>query len=695
MGFTVLNKSNTFHLSYSEEHPNLTKQIDVVAIDDETCLFVECKAAQKSGTSSNWKNEIAEISGLFSKLKKEIQKKYPNRKCKYIFATSNYTLGDQDKDRLADADIIYFDNNTVLYYEKLVAYLGSAAKYQLLGSIFAGTTINNMDSSIPAIRGSMGGITYYSFLMKPADLLKIGYVLHRTNANNDYDDLLPSYQRLIKKERLNSVRKFVDEGGYFPNSLIISIDSKKKKPLQFDSFGPSAGRDSLMQAGILHLPKCYQSAYVIDGQHRLYGYADSKYANNNCIPVVAFENLDKEKQLKLFMEINENQKAVSKALRNILEIDIYYDSENASLRKKALLGKIAKRLGEDHKSPLNGRVIIGEDAATEKCCITIDYIKAALEKTDFFNRYKRNGTVTFHGLFDKDENNATMDTIYPLLRSYLNIIQEYCPDEWDSYIAKNNAIVAVIRIFDDIVNIVLEKNPALASNTDALLKESEEFIISLADVLLDLPVEKREEIRRMLGEKAKEDAYRTIQMAMHEKYSNFTNENIEKYYVEKYTNYAAKAKESSKRVIEFLRAVTKEAFDGSNWMVDHMEEAHHSDFYSRIAKKTTARQRQGDFSPVDEWTELTMADIVKIICFSTHWSDLYKDKLLSIGYSDTKVNFVGLARAIDTIYNKALEGRSVTLSEYQQVQTLSVLLEEGETDGTGIEVGRGEETVTV
>lgn len=45
----------------------------------------------------------------------------------------------------------------------------------------------------------------------------------------DYDyneankNMMPTYQRLIKKKRLLDVQRFINDGGYFPNSLIISI----------------------------------------------------------------------------------------------------------------------------------------------------------------------------------------------------------------------------------------------------------------------------------------------------------------------------------------------------------------------------------------------------------------------------------------------------------------------------------------
>lgn len=59
----------------------------------------------------------------------------------------------------------------------------------------------------------MGGFKYYSFSIEPERLLKIGYVLHRNEANKN---MMPTYQRLIKKNRLKSVQQFVNNGGYFP-----------------------------------------------------------------------------------------------------------------------------------------------------------------------------------------------------------------------------------------------------------------------------------------------------------------------------------------------------------------------------------------------------------------------------------------------------------------------------------------------
>ena len=109
----------------------------------------------------------------------------------------------------------------------------------------------------------------------------------------------------------------------------------------------NSSEDSNAQLGILSIPNAYGIAYIIDGQHRLYGYAGSDYKRTNTIPVVAFENMESREQLQIFMDINENQKAVSKNLRLDLEEDINWESLQVDSRLKALRSSIIKALAAD------------------------------------------------------------------------------------------------------------------------------------------------------------------------------------------------------------------------------------------------------------------------------------------------------------------------------------------------------------
>ena len=284
MGFTNMNADSELYMPYDFHDESLVHQVDVLAVDDETVIMVECRATDEM-TEISFAEEIKQFSDKISGLRKEILKKYPNRKSKFIWATHNYIIKKKDLLALEKAGIAYFNDSVVEYYSDLAKHLGSCSRYQLLGSLFANQEIKNMENRIPAIQGKMGGYTYYSFSIEPEKLLKIGYVLHRNEANQN---MMPTYQRIIKKARLKSVRSFINDGGYFPNSIIISIDSGGKG-LVFDQSSTKVD-GSISKLGILHIPKRYRTAYIIDGQHRLYGYSDSKYARTNTIPVSLFDD---------------------------------------------------------------------------------------------------------------------------------------------------------------------------------------------------------------------------------------------------------------------------------------------------------------------------------------------------------------------------------------------------------------------
>src|SRR5208283_4388827 len=111
---------------------------------------------------------------------------------------------------------------------------------------------------------------------------------------------------------------------FFPNSIIVNLETGGRAP-RFDPVSKAIDGPVL---GTLYLPRTYRAAYVIDGQHRLYGYANSDRATSELIPVVAFVNLPRSEQVRLFMQINENQQAVPKNLRNTLNSDLLWDSSD-------------------------------------------------------------------------------------------------------------------------------------------------------------------------------------------------------------------------------------------------------------------------------------------------------------------------------------------------------------------------------
>lgn len=685
MGFKIMNATNKFVVVYGRSR-QISKQIDIVAIDDETCLCIECKAATRANTSHDFRSEIMEIAGYKERVFAKLLEQYPGRKCKYIFAVKNYILGSANHDLLKEENIHFFDNSSIKYYSSLAGYIGTAARYQLLSSLFAGMEIEGLQNTVPAIKGSMNGVEYYTFLAAPEVLLKIGYVLHRTNANNDYDDLLPSYQRLIKKDRLEKVQRFISEGGYFPNSLVVSLECPggvEFSPVRYQN-------RTIRNVGMLSLPKAYQTAFIIDGQHRLYGFANDNHSTDCLIPIVAFVNLSKETQLKLFMDINENQKAVPKPLRNILEIEVFYDSPNPINRKKALLGKIAKTLGEDRESPLYGRVVIGEDARGDICCITIEAIKIAFEKTDLFNTYKSNGSLEKEGLFEKEgsENETTFSVVYPLFVKLLKLVATQSDEVWydnNSYITKNNnGVVAIIRILADIIDIEVEKDTSLINDTNALFEKCKPFVGLLSETIKGLDSEKREEVRKTRGTSGQEKPYRIIQMTMHENDSSFTNERIESYYVEYYSNYNDAAKYALNSIKKELINYAQTVFTEEDWMRKHLSQEHEISLVNRKNEKLIGISRSGVDNPtVEIWDLLTLEDMREIIGNGTNWSEYFKEYFVSHGIDMTKIDLLSELKTMVGFEKNVEAGTKITRTNYQAIDDLNKKLtgeENGRTD---------------
>lgn len=666
MGFKRMNATNKFAAILG----GYSKQVDVVAMDDETCIFVECKATETFEKNCNFKKELESIHGYYGDLCNEFRKQYGNKlKFKFIFATKNYLITDESADmsRIKEFNLFYFDYDTVQYFEKLVDHLGSAARYQLLGNLFQKTTIKEMENRVPAIEGKMGGLTYYTFLIEPEKLLKMSYVLHRNKANHL---LMPTYQRLIKKDRLKAIREFVNEGGYFPNSIIVSID-KKASEVRFDRNAQSY--DSISRTGTLYLPQEYHSIYVIDGQHRLYGYSDSKYGMNNVIPVVAFIDLPSARQVEMFMEINENQKKVSKTLRNTLNIDLLWESKVPKERKEALMLKAAEMLGEDARSPLYGRILTGEDTGNDRRCITTEYIKDALKQSKFLNEYDKNGIKTV-GTLDKNNNDETLDVLFKFLSKCFDLFMNFASDEWEKgakgCLTTNNTAYALVRIFDDIVSLQLKaKGQSICKDIDELYSDCEPMLLELCEIFNDLSDETRMRLSAYGGQ-AKKNAWRALQVCLNQKDPAFIDEELQEY-IE--VNCTDNNPESS-GYVEAIESKIKDEFykyfeTVPNWYIEKVPESLGKTIAEKMARENYTRDKNG-LPNLTEWDFISFDEIGKIATHSNNWTTFAQDILKRPSQKSSQSNTITWLKDITVFKKKVKDGKSLTRNEFSELEAI-------------------------
>lgn len=680
MGFNGLNEENGIQISYDFSNDELKERIGVVAVDEETVLIVLCQASETM-VERSFVTEINDFSSKISGIRKEVLKQYPGKKAKFIWASHNFIMNRRDLALLDKAGIAYFSDTTIEYYSDLAKHLGSCSRYQLLGSLFANQEIKNMDDRVPAIQGKMGGYTYYSFSIEPEKLLKIGYVLHRSEANKN---MMPTYQRLIKKKRLQEVRSFINDGGYFPNSIIISIDTNGKG-LSFDQ-SSSKVDSTISKIGILHIPKRYRSAYIIDGQHRLYGYSDSLYAATNTIPVVAFVDLDRTEQIKLFMDINENQKAVPKSLRVTLNADMLWESPDLGEQRQALRSKIAQMLGEEATSPLNSRIVIGENESTPTRCITVEALQAALKKCRFFDSYGKKNALQKEGTFDCKDNQETCDLFYPFIERCLLYIRETCIEEWDKgdsdngMLTMNRGIQAVVRVIDDVVNMLVEKgmiNPKTQA-LDDMFGLIQYYLKPLTDYINNLNAEQRKDLRGYFGGGADTRFWRAYQKAIADMRPDFMPEGLEEFWQNETKMYNDETVTMIQEIAAKVKLLISERLNdyyGESWLIKGLPK----NIYTRAKGEADEAMyihvsNTGEEIDIPIWDYVTLPECKQIVLNGKNWSLFFEDTFVRpeeanlVGGKDIKTDWL---LKINSISNKlSKESYSVPVDEYTYVKSV-------------------------
>ena len=93
MGFRTLNLDETFRLKYGEGSGDF-QQIDVVAINEEVAILIECKSSEKVKNVS-YKEFLESASFKIDGFRKSIEDLVGKRKVKYVLATHNQKIGNQ------------------------------------------------------------------------------------------------------------------------------------------------------------------------------------------------------------------------------------------------------------------------------------------------------------------------------------------------------------------------------------------------------------------------------------------------------------------------------------------------------------------------------------------------------------------------------------------------------------------------
>ena len=252
------------------------------------------------------------------------------------------------------------------------------------------------------------------------------------------------YQRMLNGERLSEIRSYLgldvsaskptNSPGFFPNNIIVAFFSQSDffKP----KFIPYTEEDITKvvpnraynfvkdcELGILVFPKKYRTCWVIDGQHRLFSFADVTQpfldkANKQRVLVTAVEDIGLDKQRKIFLDINQEQKPVHP--------DLIWDIIGEAEPKcpDGIIANTVKKL--DLMNPFYRRFNIPSRGIRQRGQFSLNSLCKAIEKTKLTEKQtKHHKNISQQNLFYSSDKEVISNKLSRSLSNYFSFLDKF------------------------------------------------------------------------------------------------------------------------------------------------------------------------------------------------------------------------------------------------------------------------------
>lgn len=319
-------------------------RVDVAGGKDRTFVCVLCRTTQ--GGAAAITRLVRDIAAERPSIEREIRGRFGRKytEFRYIVAIAGPERSETILTRAREQAVSVWTESYIEAVETLFRQVGPRARLYVFREL--GCAAKRIRSSNPSRTGRYFAIAHgekprtYTFVMPARELLDLSYV-YRIQSGN-----VGAYQRMLIPRKLKQIAEYLSVRRSFKNNIIVNLDRPAKfRPMRMDEV------DSGTRVGYLEIPRYYCSVWVIDGQHRLYGYArlDDASATEPVI-VTAIQSLDPSDQAQLFVDINENQKPVDPNIVWTLYTTIQTD------RKNFTIAQAVKSLATF--GPLKGKIYI-------------------------------------------------------------------------------------------------------------------------------------------------------------------------------------------------------------------------------------------------------------------------------------------------------------------------------------------------
>ena len=233
----------------------------------------------------NMEDYRKKLSELFPE-KKDLLTRYDLGRIKvYGLYISREEVDVSDDDERMFENLVFVQPKMLNYFNWIVQSIKLSARYEVfrflgiknsdIGRVCSGTESTQITAPIvypKEFTGIKSKVRIVSFMMSADDLLNMCYVLRKDN----WDESIWLYQRLIDKNKIKSIRTFIEtKGEAFYNNIIVAL------PDNISFVNGSNNYCSIKDIGTLDgthklvLPREINSICIIDGQHRIYAHYES------------------------------------------------------------------------------------------------------------------------------------------------------------------------------------------------------------------------------------------------------------------------------------------------------------------------------------------------------------------------------------------------------------------------------------
>lgn len=260
---------------------------------------------------------------------------------------------------------------------------------------------------------TQGKWRFYTLTMPSDVLATCCYV------SNRFDNPQEGFQRRLDKKRAKEIAAYVDEGlGTIPSAVILSAQ-------------PDANFSVTGRGKTVRFSQIPQAFLVLDGQHRVYGY--SLASTSMRVPVVIYNGLTREQEVKLFIDINTKQRPVSNEL--LLDIKRLASYETPG---EKLLGQLFDEFNTNPDSVLQGWLSPAEKQPGKVSRVTFNTaVRPALSK------------------FSQQDSVSVFET----LNAFLAAVRQHMTERQitESFV-EPTVFKALLDIFPRVARIVIDRN---------------------------------------------------------------------------------------------------------------------------------------------------------------------------------------------------------------------------------------------